>query len=239
MSLSQFTLASRRISFVPHASIGWGDHMILAMDGSAFGIGLALGGASILSAGPNSLLILREGMARGHIALVAAAVGSSFFLLLSLSHLLSAQLDSIGDVPRRGLALAGIAVVAHRAARSCFRAVSVRAGPDSGHDSGETYLACLNRVLFAVWTNPLSYLERLILPAALGQSFSSAAAQTEFTTALMLMAALGCCLYALAGWSMGRMLRHDHHMRHFDIASGLITLTIATVSALKLLGGSL
>jgi hypothetical protein len=38
---------------------------------------------------------------------------------------------------------------------------------------------------------------------------------------------------------MGRVLQHDHHMRHFDIASGLITLTIAAVSALKLLGGSL
>ena len=71
--------------------------MSVIISGDAFVAGLALGSASVLSIGPNSLMMIREGLARGRTGLVASVVLISEASLLGLAYVAAGTLSM--DVP--------------------------------------------------------------------------------------------------------------------------------------------
>ena len=50
--------------------------------GGTLALGLGFGAASMLSVGPNNLMLMREGLARGRTVTVATAVWLSYLVLL-------------------------------------------------------------------------------------------------------------------------------------------------------------
>ena len=203
-------------------------------DTTAFQAGLALGSASMVSVGPNNLMLMREGLVRGRMGLVASLVWGSYLALIAASCLLAGSVELISPALRAILTWTGLAAI------SWFALLSLRAAAAAGRveERGrqrESGRSCLARVMAVVWLNPLTYVELLLIPAALGQSFNAPHARLQFASALVLMAALCCYAYAFGGHLIACMLRERASLRLLDFASGLILSAVALSMAASLL----
>jgi L-lysine exporter family protein LysE/ArgO len=203
------------------------------VDASGFQAGLALGVASMASIGPNNLMMIREGLLRGRMMFVASLVWGTYVVLIVASYLLGASIAGLDPSFRAALSWFGLAAVSWFALQS-FRAASVAGRIEDRSGKAETGRSCLARVMGVVWMNPLTYVELLLVPAALGQFFAAGGARLEFVTALMLMAALSCYGYTLGGGLMASLLRRRVNLRVFDLISGLILSGIALSMAVGL-----
>jgi L-lysine exporter family protein LysE/ArgO len=202
-------------------------------DASGFQAGLALGMASMASIGPNNLMMIREGLLRGRVMFVASLVWGTYVALIVASYLLGASIAGLDPSLRAALSWFGLAAVLWFALQSFRAAVAVgRIEDRSGKD--ESGRSCLARVMGVVWMNPLTYVELLLVPAALGQSFAAGGARLEFVMALILMAALSCYGYTLGGSLMASLLRSRINLRIFDLISGLILSAVAVTVAVGL-----
>lgn len=202
---------------------------MLALDGAgALSAGLMLGTASILSVGPNNLMLVREGLTRGHVGLVAALVWTSYLALLVIAFLLAdCMADGLSGARTLLTWLGPIALTWFAAAslRAALRREPVR---DPATTPRESRRACLRRVLAVVWLNPLTYVELLLVPAALCGRFSGQEPRLEFILGLLSVAAVCCCGYAFGGGACIRVLRDGRALRAFDLSAGLLLAT-ATV----------
>ncbi|QJP13656.1 LysE family transporter [Starkeya sp. ORNL1] len=204
---------------------------------NAFWVGIAIGAASIVSLGPNSAMILREGLARGRVTLVATTTCLSFLVLLSSSQILTGMLGSAGGSVRTALSWAGVALIAYQACRKLRLSLTLERCAGAAFEPDA--VQCIRRVLTFVWTNPLTYLERLLIPAFVGQSFASVGAREDFVLGLMIMSSAGCLGYACVGKFMGVVIQHEQRLRVFDIASGIIMLFLALAASAKLVTGGI
>jgi len=202
-------------------------------DASGFQAGLALGVASMASIGPNNLMMIREGLLRGRMMLVASLVWGTYVALIAASYLLGASIAGLAPSLRTALSWLGLAAVLWFALQS-FRAASAAGRVEDRSGTAETGRSCLARVMGVVWMNPLTYVELLLVPAALGRSFAAGGARLEFVMALILMAALCCYGYALGGGLVATLLRSRANLRVFDLVSGLILSAVALFMALGL-----
>lgn len=200
------------------------------MDASGFQAGLALGMASMASIGPNNLLIIREGLLRRRAMFVASLVWGTYAALIAASCLLGGSIAQLDPAFRTTLSWIGLAAVAWFAVQS-FRAASAAKCVEDPSGKGESDRSCVARVMGVVWMNPLTYVELLLVPAALGQSFATSGARFEFATALILMSALYCYGYAAGGGIMASLLRNRANLRIFDLISGLILTGLAVTMA--------
>lgn len=208
--------------------------MTILAEIGAFQAGLALGGASMVSIGPNNLMLMREGLVRGRMGLVATLVWASYIALIAASYLLAGSAGQISPTLREILTWGGLAAISWFALQSLRAAVAAGAIEDRTGRS-ENGRSCFVRVMAVVWMNPLTYVELLFIPAALGQSFGAADARLEFVGALVLMAALCCYAYAFGGRLIACLLRSRASLRLFDFASGLILSAVALSMAASLL----
>ena len=201
---------------------------------SAFTGGVMLGVGSVLSVGPNNLMLLREGLVRGRTGVVIGTVLISYALLLAIACLFADRLALFGATMR--LTLAGLGL----AALSSFAFLSLRAGLAAkgsvvvGSRCSETRLACLQRALRVIWLNPLTYLELLLIPAALCESYETLPMRVEFVTGLMTMAAIASCAYSFLGGLVASVVGRRNVARLFDLFSGLILAGVALVLASEL-----
>lgn len=205
---------------------------IVAADG--FQAGLALGLASMASIGPNNLMMIREGLLRGRVLLVASLVWGTYVALIAASYLLGGSIARVDPALSAALSWLGLAAVAWFALQS-FRAASVTGCDEDRPGKYEIGRSCVARVMGVVWMNPLTYVELLLVPAALGQSFEAGGARLEFVMALMLMAALCCYGYTLGGGLMASVLRGRANLRISDLISGLILTGVALTMGIGLL----
>ena len=212
--------------------------MTLVGDIGGFQAGLALGAASMASVGPNNLMLLREGLVRGRMGLVAGLVWGSYIALIAASYLLAGSVEAISPSLQAVLTWSGLAAISWFALQSLRAAATAGRVEERGGEQ-ETGRSCLLRVMAVVWMNPLTYVELLLIPAALGQSFGAADARLQFVAALVLMAALCCYAYAFGGRLIARLLQQRASLRLFDFASGLILLVIALTMTAALLGETL
>ncbi len=203
---------------------------------NAFQIGLALGVASILSIGPNNLMLVREGLIRGRVGLVSGVILASQGALLVVSFAAASALGNLDPLLRASLSWGGLAVICWFAYRSFCSAADPKQVEQQA-DGRESTRSCIARVLPVVWLNPLSYLEFLFIPAAIMQSFSDDGARLPFTAALLLMAAICCYLYALGGRAVVGVLRRGANVRMLDRVSGVILSVTAVVMATGLVVG--
>ena len=195
-----------------------------------FQTGLALGMASMASVGPNNLMMIREGLLRGRVMFVASLVWGTYVALIAASYLLGGSIASVDPAFRAVLSWIGLVALAWFALQS-FRAASVAGRIEDRSGRAETGRSCLARVMGVVWMNPLTYVELVLVPAALGQSFAAGGARLEFVMALILMAALCCYGYSLGGGMMASLLRSRASLRLFDLISSLILSAVALTMA--------
>ncbi|MDQ0475367.1 LysE/ArgO family amino acid transporter [Labrys wisconsinensis] len=212
--------------------------MIFDGDVSGFQAGLALGVASMASVGPNNLMMMREGLVRGRMTFVASLVWASYVALIAASYLLAASIAGIAPSLRTILTWCGLAAISWFALQS-LRAAAAAGRMEEQEEHGETGRSCLLRVLRVVWMNPLTYIELLLIPATLGQSFDATDARLQFVAALVLMATLCCYAYAFGGRLIASVLRHRASLRLFDFISGLILSAVALSMAASLLSEAL
>ncbi len=199
-------------------------------DASGFQVGLALGLASMASIGPNNLLIIREGLLRGRALFVASLIWGTYVALIAASWLLGGSIARLDPAFQTALSWLGLAALAWFALQS-FRAASAAGCPEERSDGQDRARPCIARVIGVVWMNPLTYIELLLVPAALGQSFVSGGDRLQFILALVLMSALYCYGYALGGRVMALVLRNRTNLRIFDLISGLVLAGLAAAMA--------
>lgn len=207
--------------------------MISLSAASGLGVGLALGAASIASVGPNTLMIIREGLTGRHTAMVASIVWIMKIALILTSGFCADALGALGPGLRTAALWLGMGFIAWLALRS-LRAARQSARLDLRGGPHESRRACALRALGVVATNPLTYLEYLLLPASVGQSFA-ADVQLQFVAGLIFMASVGSCGYALGSSAIGRALRGRLNLLWFDRASGVVLAGVALSLAASLL----
>ena len=201
--------------------------MQLLHGGGALAAGLALGTTYLLSIGPNNMMIIREGLVRGRVILVASLVFASYVALLLLSYsmteTLAAQSASLSVV----LSALGLA------AMIWFALLSIRAalGPQGRHvealAASEPIGTCLRRVALVVAVNPLLYIEFLLIPSGALGAFREPPLRLEFILGLIVMAALTCFGYALGGQACAGLFRHQRARQAFDLACGCVLAGLA------------
>ena len=127
---------------------------------SAFASGMALGFGSVLSLGPNNLMLLREGLLRGRKWLVASAVFSSHTAMLAIACLATHWLAVLGPATQTALTWLGLLALLWFAWCSLRAALTIQKSYRDGQTrTAESPLDCLRRALAVVWLNPLTYIE--------------------------------------------------------------------------------
>lgn len=200
---------------------------------SGLQIGLAMGAASMISVGPNNLMLLREGLMRGRSGLMVGLVLGSYSLLVLLALGAAAASLSIERGLQAALCWGGFAALSWFAIQS-FGAAFNRRGQQDATWCKETPLACTRRVLAVLWCNPLTYVELLLIPTALAQSMTADGDRIEFAVALIAVSALCCFGYAFGGNALARVVGSRKGLRIFDLASGVILAAVAIGLAAKL-----
>ena len=99
---------------------------------------------------------------------------------------------------------------------------------------GEARLACLRRAPGVIWLNPLTYLELLLIPAALCEPYETLPMRIAFVTGLITMAAIASCAYGFAGGVVAPLVDRQAIARLLDLASGLVLAGVAVVPASEL-----
>lgn len=208
--------------------------MIGIAGGGALAAGLTLGAASMLSIGPNNLMLVREGLRGGRVGLVATVVWINYLVLIVMAFCLTDTI-ALALAPLKAVLLwLGLAAVAWFATQSLRAALRAEARRDPAAIGQESRSACICRVAAVVWLNPLSYVERLLIPAALCGSFKDPMLRIEFVFGLMIMTTVNCYGYSLASEYCSSFLRHRRTLQVFDATSGLLLSGIAIAMGVAL-----
>lgn len=209
--------------------------MSLITDASGFQIGLALGAASLASVGPTTLMLIREGLAHGRKLLVASTAWSVQTSLITASFLCADLIGGADSQAKTAVLWLGVLFLCWFAMRS-FRTPAKPGRLDFRAQADEGRGDCLARALGVICTNPLTYIERFLVPASIGQSLDGDGTRLLFATGLILMAGLGCYGYALGGHAMRRILRQHASLAMFDRVSGMIIAGVALSLGAGLIG---
>ena len=208
--------------------------MAVIATASAVQAGLVLGTASILSVGPNNLMLVREGLSRGRMATVATIVWTSYVALLAAAYCLADSICVAESDARAPLTWLGFLAISWFATQSFRAALRSKQVGDWAIEARESTRSCLLRVMAVVWLNPLTYLELFLIPAALCGTFAATGSRLQFLATLIFMAAVACYGYAFGGEFVGSLLRRHKTLRVFDILSGILLATMAAVIAVRL-----
>jgi L-lysine exporter family protein LysE/ArgO len=210
--------------------------MMAFSDGAVVAMGFGIGAASMLSIGPNNLMIIREGLVRGRVVAVATAVWMSYVLLLVLAMTVGGLCRGIGATMQMWLSLGGVLALswfAFCSIRACL--VAKCAGAETGPKCKQTRLI---RVLAVVWLNPLTYLELFLAPAAYCATLDGAYQRPKFIACLVITNTLACYGYAMAGRLCAALIKRSAVVRVFDMLSAalLTASALALASALAMSG---
>jgi L-lysine exporter family protein LysE/ArgO len=203
--------------------------IVAILAGSAFTAGTALGTASVLSVGPNNIMLIREGLIRGRVVLVASTVWASYFVLLGSALVLTSEIATEGRSIRPVLSWLGLLALiwfAYSSLGAYFRSSTTFQYDD---DNREQTAACIRRVLAIVWLNPLTYIELLFMPATIGGSFIMPICRILFISGLIMMATAACFGYSFCGGLFAPLFRRKSVLRKFDLVSGILLSFLACI----------
>lgn len=206
----------------------------MILDISALHVGFLMGAASIASVGPNNLLLLREGIVGGRALTVASLVFGGYVALVSAAVFLGSSSFRPGESLSSALSWGGLVALIYFAGLS-FRAMWTHEVTQRATKDQESLLECALRVLKVVWANPLTWLELLLVPAALARSFPSDIDRIFFAAALLTMSAICCFGYALFGYLVASIVTRRGYLRVFDLVSGVILTCMSASLATSLL----
>lgn len=206
----------------------------MIVDMSALHVGFLMGVASIISVGPNNLLLLREGIVGGRTVTVASLVLGSYVALISAAVFLGSSSFRPADSLSHILSWGGLIALIYFAALS-FKAVWTHEVNEGVSRAQESLQECALRVLKVVWVNPLTWLELLLVPTALARSFQSDIERIFFAAALLAMSALCCFGYALFGHLVASVVTRRSYLKVFDLVSGVILACMSASLATSLI----
>ncbi len=195
-------------------------------------MGLAMGAASMLSVGPNNLLLLRSGLCgRSPVPAVSAILGS-YVLLVVMATVMAGSAVTVNEATERLLKWAGLVALAN------FAVMSFRSGLSAKRQGRgkEVDAVGLGTVLRTVWLNPLTFVELFLIPLSLAKSMTEDFDRMAFAAALLAMSALCCLGYAYGGVAVSRLLGATRLLASFDLVSGLILGGMSISLACGLLG---
>ena len=195
---------------------------VVGQEAAAVFAGLLFGLGSVVSVGPNNLLLLREGLVRGRVGMVSGVMLGSWLSLLLVAAVAADGLSTVPSSFRIGLTCLGAVALACFALQALNASSTLAIGVGVFRPQEEPAIACLRRVAVVVWLNPLSYLEYLIVPAAICESYATASLRAAFICGLMAAAAANCALYVFGGGLIVRVFRTPQRLRLFDVISALI-----------------
>ncbi|PSJ57939.1 hypothetical protein C7I85_21490 [Mesorhizobium soli] len=198
---------------------------------SVLQLGLALGLASMLSVGPNNLMMLRAAIGRTRPVMVAATVWASYNTLAAVGVWLGAEISEQSAWLTAVLPWLGVVALLYFATASLRKALS-RAVP-ADHPAESARIAASLRT---VWLNPLTYLERLIMPSVFAADLEDPTLRLLFFFGLAGASTMNCFSYALGGRLLAGVIRSPRGLRIFDCAAGLLLICLAGAGALTLLG---
>lgn len=189
--------------------------------------GFAFGALSLLSIGPNNILLLREGLGGRRPLLVASLMFLSYVALLSTAVVAG---HSVGPVVQDAAPLLGWggAIVLALMGAATLRA-SARPAPDirTVACGTETWRAATARVLKVVWLNPLTYLELVAIPAALALPLDGFEQRGALLAGLLLAFALNCFGFTLGASLLSPVFGRPSHLLVFDRVSGCVMIGLA------------
>lgn len=193
--------------------------------------GIAFGAVSLVSIGPNNILLLREGLGGRRPALVAGVMWLSYAGLLGVAvfagHSLGPVLDEVAPLLgwSGAMVLAAMGVAALRA--------SARPAPDLGTQRApeETGTRATARVLRVVWLNPLTYLELLAIPAALALPLGGLDQRCALFAGLLLAFAFNCFGFSLGASLLAGLFGKPARLQVFDRVSGAIMICLGVLAA--------
>jgi L-lysine exporter family protein LysE/ArgO len=198
-----------------------------------FAAGLLFGSASLLSIGPNTVMLLREGLVRGRPLTIACAVWGSYAVLLSTAiaggHVVRPVVETLAPL----LSWGGAAVLAYFGLSTLRAAAAGRRGFVFGEAGTESVLGCAKRALRVVWSNPLTYLELLLVPAILVLPVADLVSRLALLAGLLVVFALNCFGFALGATAIAPLVRSPDRLRHVDRGSGILMLLLAALAAVS------
>lgn len=205
---------------------------MIPADMGALQIGIAMGTASMISIGPNNLMLFRSGIS-GNPAGVAAVTLGSYTLLVGLAVTLAGSAMTVHDDVGTILKCGGLFALAHFSVQA-FRSALATRGDAKGTLDGEK--VAIGVVLRTVWSNPLTYLELLLIPMSLAQTMKGELDRIAFAAALVAMSALCCLGYAYGGVLISRLLKARRLLACFDLVTGTIMAAMSASLAASLIG---
>ena len=208
--------------------------MISSCGCGALGAGVVLGTASILSIGPNNLMLVREGVMRGRVGVVATLVFASYLVLLVVVFFLTDTILSWLSPYRPLLTWLGLGAVSWFAFLSLRAFVRPPRRQAERNARGETLQACLGRVMAIVWLNPLTYIEMLLIPASVCQSFPAPPVRLEFLASLIVMFAIACYGYSFGSGLFSSLFNQRRCLQIFDLTSGVLLTCVALFMSIGL-----
>lgn len=122
------------------------------------------------------------------------------------------------------LGLGAVSWFAFLSIRACLRPLRRQAAQDA---RGETLQACLGRVKAIVWLNPLTYIELLLIPASVCQSFPAPLVRLEFLASFVVMFAIACYGYSFGSGLFSSLFKRRRSMQIFDLTSGILLTCVA------------
>ena len=201
--------------------------MFITSDAGGFQMGMVLGTAMIASVGPVTLMIVREGMAGGRKLLVASTVCGVQLALIAAALAFADAISGLGTAFRTRALWLGLVCTAWFAVQS-FRTTTRNARLDLRGHPDETVGGCAMRALAVVAMNPLTYVNRFLLPASMAQGFATPDMRLQFALGLIAMTVVGAYGCALSGAMLLRVLRHRLSLKVFDRTSGVLLSGVTT-----------
>jgi L-lysine exporter family protein LysE/ArgO len=181
------------------------------------------------------MMIIREGLVRGRVILVASLILASYVALLLLSYGMTDAIAARSTAVAALLSSLGLAAMAWFAIVSIKAAIRAESRRLETRGAGEPLPSCLRRVMLVVLVNPLVYVEFLLIPSGALGAFKEPSLRLEFTIGLIAMAALACFGYAAGGRACAGLFRHRRAMQMFDLACGCLLAMLAFTMGVGLL----
>lgn len=189
--------------------------------------GFLFGSISLVSIGPNNVMLLREGLVGRHPITLATTVYVSYLGLLTAAVFLGALLPPSNGLVQSTLSWLGVALLILFGGQMLASAQGGSGSFVFGEAAGETAAACIRRGLSIVWINPLTYLELFLIPAGLAAHLGAIEQRGALLAGMALAFALNCYGFTLGARILAPFARGERTRRLLDQFAGLAMIAVA------------
>jgi L-lysine exporter family protein LysE/ArgO len=192
---------------------------------AAFAQGLALGGSLIVAIGAQNAFVLRQGLARRRVALVATICFLCDAGLIALGALGLGEMIAGSDLLRRATAWGGAAFIAAYGLRALWRVRRANVLAADGAAEHRAAAAAAQALAFSL-LNPHVYLDTVVLIGSIAAQVPDAA-RAWFALGAMGASALWFYGLGFGATQLAPLFRKPAAWRALDLVIGVVMLAIA------------